>query len=62
MKESSYKSYEELPLFLSGEGVGSVAIQRIRVDASAGFPCVENRETDRGPERTVHPVGGAEYD
>ena len=64
MKESIYKSYDELPLFLNadtGAKTLGVAVQRLRADARKRFPHAENRQPYRGAEGEFHLLGGAEY-
>ena len=65
MKESDYKRYEELPLFLNAATVakvlGGVSLIRLRVDTRTGLPGAEDRQQDGGTERTVHPLGGGAY-
>lgn len=62
MKESSYKSYDDLPLFLNAatvaKALGGVSLIRLRADARAGFPGAEDRQQDGGAKRTVHLLGG----
>ena len=61
MKESSYKSYDDLPLFLNSETVAKV----LGVSPSSGyelmhepsFPGAAHRQPHSGTQRTVHPVG-----
>ena len=60
MKESIYKSYEELPLFLNAETVAKVlGVAPSTAYARSGFPYPEDRQPDCCPERAVHRLGAA---
>ena len=63
MKESIYKSYDELPLFLNAGTVAKalVAVQRVRADARKRLPGAEDRQPYCSAEGELHPLGGAEY-
>ena len=61
MKESGYKTYDDLPLFFNAEMVAKV----LGVSPSSGyelmhepgFPVTAHRQQDGGTQRTVHPMG-----
>ena len=61
MKESNYKTYDELPLFLNAETVAECAGNRhvlgIRADEGKGLSRVACRESSDCSERKVHRVG-----
>ena len=61
MKESVYKSYDDLPLFLNSATVAKV----LGVSPSSGYelmhgtglPGAAHRQQDGSTQRTVHPMG-----
>ena len=59
MKESNYKSYDELPLFLNAATVAKVL--GIATNARKGFSRAADRKSDRRSKRSVHPLGGAAH-
>ena len=57
MKESNYKTYDELPLFLNAETVGNRHVLGIRADEGKRLSRVACREPSDCSERKVHRVG-----
>ena len=61
MKESGYKTYDDLPLFFKrgngGKSAGRITIVRLRADARTRLPGAAHRQQDGGTQRTVHPMG-----
>lgn len=66
MKDSVYKSYDELPLFLSAKTVARVLgispFGGYELMHQQDFTNTENREPHRGSQREVYPVGGEKHE
>ena len=57
MKESSYKSYDDLPLFLNSATVAKV----LGVSPSSGYELMHEWQPHGGTQGAVHPVGGGAH-
>ncbi len=65
MKESNYKSYDELPLFLNAATVAKVLgiapSSSYELMHEKGLSRAAKREADRRSEGSIHPMGGAAH-
>ena len=62
MKESNYKSYDELPLFLNAATVAKV----LGIAPSSSYELMHEKDfpalrIDRRSEGSIHPMGGAAH-
>ena len=65
MKESIYKNYDELPLFLNAVTVAKVLgiapSSSYELIHEKGFPRTTDWQSGRRSEGSIHPMGGAAH-